>query len=182
MPMKKTRVSGHKIRPVPLTTKEQEFIQYQDSIDRLKNSKEYLDSIDAEYNKITALELLLNGFGFIDRENKVNWEFDPAISLIDPVAIGGWRVRYSGSYLKRFESRKRIFVSPFLNYGFRNQDLKGNLTVDFLYDPKKISSIRLNTGRYFGFVNQFATITDIARRSNFFEQETPLSVSSNGTV
>jgi hypothetical protein len=159
------------IRPVPLTTKEQEFIQYQDSIERLKNSKEYLDSIDAEYNKITALELLLNGFGFIDRENKVNWEFDPAISLIDPVAIGGWRVRYSGSYLKRFESRKRIFVSPFLNYGFRNQDLKGNLTVDFLYDPKKISSIRLNTGRYFGFVNQFATITDIARRSNFFEQE-----------
>ena len=159
------------IRPVPLTTKEQIFIEYQDSIERIKNSDEYLDSLDAAYNKTTALELALNGFGFINREKKVNWEFDPAISLIDPVAIGGWRVRYSGSYLKRYESRRRLFVNPFINYGFRNLDLKGNINVQFLYNPKKISNISLNAGRYFGFINQFATINDIVRRDNFFEQD-----------
>jgi hypothetical protein len=158
------------IRPIPLTEKERIFITYEDSMYRVRNSTEYLDSVDAIFNKITFLKITLNGIGHIDREKKEQWNFDPLISVIDPVAIGGWRVRYSISYFKRFESRKSIFVSPMLNYGFRNQDVKGNLNVRYLYNPKKLSVVSLNTGRYFGFVNNFATINDVFRRSNFYQQ------------
>ncbi len=159
------------IRPVPLTDKEREFIEYKDSIYRIITSEHYLDSIDSIANRITPLKLLWTGFGYINRDKKVNWDFNPAVSLIDPLAIGGWRVRYSFNYFKKFDSTRRtINVSPFLNYGFRNGDIKGNLSVNYKYNPKKLSYIRFNAGRYFDFVNNFATFADVFRRSNFFEQ------------
>lgn len=160
-----------KIRPIPLTDEEYRFIQYQDSLNRIKTSQVYLDSLDSAFNKVTALEVLWQGFGFINREKKTLITLDPAIGLIDPVAIGGFRLRYSASYYKKFVNRKSIVVSSFLNYGFRNEDLKGNLGIRHLYNPKKLSSISINAGKYFGFVNNFATITDIFNRSNFFEEQ-----------
>ena len=159
-----------KIRPLPLSKDEQAFVQYQDSLKRYRNSKEYLDSIDSAYNAINLLKVTLYGMGYRNREKKVNWSFDPLINVLDPLAIGGWRIRYSVSYFKRFPKRKSISVTPFLNYGFLNQDIKGNVRASFLYNPKKRSRITLNTGKYFGFVNQFATIGDIIRRDNFYEQ------------
>lgn len=160
----------NKIRPKPLSIKEQAFVMYQDSLKRVRNSKEYLDSIDSVYNKITIQKLLLRGFGHINRSKKQIWDFDPALNLLDPLAIGGWRVKYRFSYFKRFENRKSIYISPFLNYGFRNQDVKGSLYISHLYDPMKISRVSVSIGRYFGFVNNFATIGDIFRRSNFYDQ------------
>ena len=101
---------------MPLTTKERIYVEYQDSIERFKTSKEYLDSLDAASTTITVLKVLWSGFGHIDREKKVNWSFDPVISLIDPVAIGGWRFRYSFNYYKKFDSTKRTSsISPDFN-------------------------------------------------------------------
>jgi hypothetical protein len=147
------------------------FMAYKDSLNRVMNSEEYLDSIDSIYNKITLLKLAWTGFGRINRSEKTLWEFDPAIGFLDPLAIGGWRIRYNFSYTKRYENRKRLVVSPLLNYGFRNQDVRGNLSVNFLYDPKHLGIVSFDGGRYFGFVNGFATINDIARRDNFFENQ-----------
>ncbi len=158
------------IRPVPLSKDEREFIAYNDSIERIKNSSEYLDSIDAVFNKITPLKLLWEGFGKINRAKKQTWDFDPAISLLDPVAIGGWRVKYAVQYFKKFENRKSMRIIPRVHYGFKNNDLRGNLYFRYTYNPIKRSSVRLNTGRYFGFINQFATINDIVNRANFFNQ------------
>lgn len=160
-----------KIRPIPLTDEEYRFIQYQDSLKRVRTSQVYFESLDSAFNKVTALEVLWEGFGFINRKKKTLITLDPAIGLIDPVAIGGFRLRYSASYYKKFENRKSVRVSSFLNYGFRNEDLKGNFGIRHLYDPKKLSSISINAGKYFGFVNNFATITDIFNRSNFFEEQ-----------
>ncbi|MGB1038448.1 MAG: DUF5686 family protein [Bacteroidia bacterium] len=159
------------IRPIPLTPKEFKFINYQDSIHRIRTSKVYLDSIDSVYNRITLLKALWHGFGRINRDKKTLLTFDPAIGLLDPVAIGGWRIRYSVSYFKRYENRKAVRISPFVNYGFRNRDIKGNLGLWHLYNPKKRSTVSLNTGKYFGFVNNFATFTDVFNRSNYFDEQ-----------
>jgi hypothetical protein len=158
------------IRPVPLTEEEYQFITYQDSVIRLHTSKHYLDSIDSVYNKPTFMKIAWAGLGHINRDKKTHWDFDPITGIIDPVPIGGWRLRYSVNYFKKFENRKAISVSPFINYGLRNRDVKGNLGLYYLYNPKKISSISLNTGKYFGFVNNFATILDIFNRNNFYEE------------
>jgi hypothetical protein len=160
-----------KIRPVPLTYDENKFIRMQDSIKRIRTSKAYLDSIDSAYNKITLLKAVWSGMGHINRDKKTEWSFASMAEMIDPVAIGGFRLKYNLSYYKRFENRKSIFISPTLNYGFRNNDIKGNLSIETLYNPKKLSRASIYYGKYFGFVNQFATFNDLFNRQNFFEQD-----------
>lgn len=157
------------IRPEPLTQKEQVFVRYQDSLRMIRTSKHYLDSIDSLYNRITFLNLVWHGQGYINREKKENIEFSPLVSMLDPVAIGGWRVRYNLSYYRRFKNRKSIYVSPFFNYGFKNHDPKGSLYINFLYNPKKLSFLSFRTGKYFDFVNPYASLRSIIRRNNFFE-------------
>jgi hypothetical protein len=71
-------------------------------------------------------------------------------------------------YRKRFENRREIFVRPYLNYGFRNKDLLGQLELQYLYNPIKRSRISASFGKGFDVINGAATISDIARRSNFY--------------
>jgi len=160
-----------KIRPIPLTYDENKFIRMQDSINRIRTSKAYLDSIDSVYNQLTFLKVIWSGIGHINRDKKTEWSFASLAEMIDPVAIGGFRIKYGMSYYKKFEDRKSLFIAPSLNYGFRNQDLKGNITINTLYNPKKLSRASIYYGKYFGFVNQFATFNDLLNRQNFFEQD-----------
>ena len=158
------------LRPIPLTHDERIYINYQDSIQRLRLSKHYLDSVDSIFNKPSISKILLMGYSFINRDKKILWNFDPAIALLDPVAIGGLRLRYSVNYFKKYENYKTLYISPFLNYGFRNGDVKGNLAMQFKYNPKKQSTISIDLRKYFGFVNTFATIRDVFNRNNFYEE------------
>lgn len=160
------------IRPVPLTTDEAKFIAYKDSLLRITTSEWYLDSLDSAFNRITIPNLLWDGQGHINRDKKVLWRFDPALAMINPLAIGGFRLRYGLSYSKTFESRKKLYVSPALNYGFRNNDLKGGAYINFRYNPKKLGNINIGYYNEFNVVNSFATFQDVFGRANFFETNT----------
>lgn len=160
------------IRPLPLTNDESKFIAYQDSLLRVMNSTSYLDSIDSVFNRLTIPNLLWDGQGHINRDKKEMWRFDPALAMINPMAIGGFRLRYSVSFEKTFESRKKLYVAPLLNYGFRNNDMKGGGTVNLTYNPMRLARLNLSYYNEFGIVNQFATIQDILSRANFFETKT----------
>ena len=56
-----------RIRPEPLTKKEQRFQSVKDSIYDYVNSPAYLDSVDSVYNKVTFLDVVWNGVGFRNR-------------------------------------------------------------------------------------------------------------------
>lgn len=158
------------IRPEKLTLEEQIFVDKSDSLQRVRNSKEYLDSVDAEYNAITMRKILWDGVTRINREKEVRWNFGSLPNLIRPVAIGGPRINYGLSYYKRFKDRKNISINPNIHYGLRNEDFKGSLFINSLYNPLKRGYAALSFGRDFGVVNGFATLTDIARRDNFYEK------------
>ena len=159
-----------KIRPIPLTYQENKFIRMQDSINRIRSSKVYLDSIDSVFNQITFLKVIWSGMGHINRAKKTEWSFASVAAMINPIPIGGFRMRYDFSYYKRFENRKSIFISPRIDYGFRNSDVKGGFRINTLYNPKKLSRVTISHSKDFNFVNQFATINDAFNRQNFFEQ------------
>ena len=160
-----------RIRPEPLTETEQSFVRYRDSLKMVMTSVQYLDSIDSLYNRLTPIKLLWQGQGHINRVKKENIEFSPLISVLDPIAIGGWRVRYFCSYYKKFENRKSLSIAPFLNYGFKNNDFKRSLNVSYLHNPKKLTYINMFVGKYFDFVNPFAPLATIIKRDNFFEKD-----------
>jgi hypothetical protein len=73
--------------------------------------------------------------GHINRAKKTEWSFASVAAMINPIPIGGFRMRYDFSYYKRFENRKSIFISPRIDYGFRNSDVKGGFRINTLHNP-----------------------------------------------
>jgi len=159
------------IRPHPLTKDEQAVIKKKERLEILVNSKTYLDSIDKVYNRLTLPKMLYLGMGHINRTKKITWYFDPILGLVDPLAIGGWRLRYGLGYYKRFENRKQISINTNFTYGFRNQDLRGGINLNYFYNPMRVSSINFAVGSGFNIINGAATLSDIARRSNFYQNK-----------
>lgn len=152
----------------PLSLDEIKAIQRRDSLREWMESASFLDSLDSMYNRVTLLKLLWDGQGHINRAKKQTFEFSPLISVIDPVAIGGFRVRYYIEYFKRFENRKSFFLVPFASYGFLNKDLNWNLYSGYTYNPLKLSSVRLRLSKNFDLINPYDAFINMFRRSNFY--------------
>ncbi len=159
------------IRPKPLSKDEQTVIKEKERLEILMNSKVYLDSTDKVYNKITFAKIVYSGIGYINRSKKQTWFFDPILGFIDPLAIGGWRIRYGIGFYKRLENRKQVNIHTNFTYGIKNNDLKGNVSLFYFYNPIRNSSINIGFGSGFNVINGNATLADIARRSNFYQNE-----------
>ncbi len=168
---KKDSTFWESIRPKPLEIAEIQAIKEKERLDILQNSKVYLDSIDRVFNKLTFPKLTYIGIGHINRSKKIEWLFDPILGLVDPVAIGGLRIRYGFNFTKRYENRKEISIGTNATYGFKNADLKGFIWGNYFYNPLKISNIRLSTGSGFNVINGNATLQDIAKRANFYQNK-----------
>ncbi|MDP5122230.1 MAG: DUF5686 and carboxypeptidase regulatory-like domain-containing protein, partial [Spirosomaceae bacterium] len=157
------------IRPEPLTKDERKFVMYKDSVKAVMNSKEYLDSVDAVYNKVTFLKVAWQGVGHINRSRKREWYYNPLITTVNPFAVGGTRVQYGGTHYKRFENRQYFRSEILAGYGFLNQDIRGNINATYLYNPFRISTVGLYANRSINFINGNATILDFIRRNNFYK-------------
>ncbi|NBW37008.1 MAG: carboxypeptidase-like regulatory domain-containing protein, partial [Cytophagia bacterium] len=62
-------------RPEALSTDEKKLIAIRDSIEAVRSSKRYLDSINAKFNKVTIGEVLYHGVGFRNGEKKSSINF-----------------------------------------------------------------------------------------------------------
>ncbi|MCB9251890.1 MAG: carboxypeptidase-like regulatory domain-containing protein [Flavobacteriales bacterium] len=153
-----------------LTSNEKVYIKYKDSINAYRNSKEYLDSIDKVFNKITALKILWWGQGWLNRQKQVRVEFAPLVTMLRPGTVGGMRAGFFMRYSKRFESRKAITLAPYLHYGFLNKDLKGSLYFSHLYNPIRRSRYYFIAAREFQMINPYEAYINMFRRSNFYDQ------------
>lgn len=160
----------NKQRKDTLSKNEITFTRYRDSINLVRNSKAYLDSIDKIYNKITPLKILWWGQGYINRDKKVRVEFAPLVTMLQPGMIGGFRAGYFVQYNKRFANRQSITINPYINYGFLNEDLKGSLYISHLYKPLKRSRYYIYGAREFQMINPNDAFINMFKRSNFYDQ------------
>src|SRR5690606_25879971 len=97
-------------RPLQLKPEELAFIHEQDSIAQIVASDEYIDSVNAEYNRVTFFDVVLSGIGFRNREKRQEIFINPLISQIQILAVGGYRHRLGGYYSKEFKNAKAIRV------------------------------------------------------------------------
>ncbi len=155
------------IRVVPLTEVEREVVDYRDSVDAVVNSKEYQDSIQAEYNKIQLLDLVWDGVGFRNNQKKSHLLFPPIPELLDFELVGGFRVGPSLSYSRQWENGQRFSFWGEANIGLRNKDIIGEFSSFYRYNPHKLSDIRLKAGRDFESVNAFESILNQLKSSNY---------------
>jgi hypothetical protein len=145
-------------RPIQLKTEELDFIAQQNRIDSIKQSEHYLDSLDAEFNKITFFDVALNGIGLRNRYKKQEIYIAPLLN-VDFFGVGGFRYEMAGSYSKKFENAHALKVSPRLNYGFRAQDLKYVMNVQYTFLPRKFGMVEITAGdMYERLTNQLNAI------------------------
>ncbi|MDN5201259.1 DUF5686 and carboxypeptidase regulatory-like domain-containing protein [Fulvivirgaceae bacterium BMA10] len=165
-----------KIRPMPLTIKELKDYKIKDSLQVVKESKLYKDSIDRKSNKANFGNVFLTGYTFRKSYKRQYFFVDPLISLFQFNTIEGLATNIKVAYVKAFENRKFYRIEPELRYGFSNNKLNARIRALYYYNPKKFSYGSLSFGTFIHQINQenpinplTNTITTLTEERNYIK-------------
>ena len=161
-----------RLRPVTFKASEIKFIVKADSIKQYHESPEYKRKQDSIYNHIGLVDVLLNGFGHKDRSKGYTFWFDPLIEQINLVGIGGYRHRLGGGLLLEFPNNQMLHFDGMVDYGFRNQDVKGRVGIGFTFLPKKFMRTFIRFGDFYDQINNYESVQAIFSRSNYVRTKT----------
>jgi len=118
-------------RPIQLTLEEKTDYQKKEILARKRESKEYLDSLDRENNKIKIGNFISGGINIRNRYKRESYHFDaiPAALLFNTVE--GFAIDYSASYIKRTDTlnNRNFALRANIRYGFANKLLNANTAV-----------------------------------------------------
>ena len=116
---KKDSLYWKKIRPVPLTTEELTDYVKKDSIQILKNSKTYLDSVDTEQNKFSATDVLF-GYSYGNSYKKQRFSISSPLFGTHYNTVQGFNTSVDVSYRKNLDDNFGNFwrIYSKMNYGF----------------------------------------------------------------
>lgn len=157
-----------KLRPAPLTREEQRKKFVQDSLTAIYTSEAYLDSVDTEFNKITLLKVVALGIDHRNREKKTQWYFTSLIDFIEPVGIAAPRAGPYARFFKKFDNDQWLQTWVNSSIGLLNGDVRGNIGVYHLYNPKKLATYFARYSHGLGSLNWAAQYFDQLKLSNYF--------------
>ena len=115
-------------RPVPLTEEESKNYIKKDSIEVVRKSKTYLDSIDAKTNKFKIQKIIT---GYTYKSSHDHWSFNYQgilnFSSLSFNTVQGWNLDSGFSYRKwNEETGKYTYISSTFNYGLAEDRLRVN--------------------------------------------------------
>ncbi|WCO00493.1 DUF5686 and carboxypeptidase regulatory-like domain-containing protein [Psychroserpens ponticola] len=122
------------VRPVPLTDEEITDYIKKDSIQIVKDSKVYKDSVDQVNNKFKFSNII---GGYTYSNTYENWRagITSPIEAISFNTVQGWNGNVGGFYTKSFDDYKRYFsVNGNINYGFSDHRLRGTLSTTYKFN------------------------------------------------
>lgn len=156
-------------RKVALSDEERQLLRRQDSINAILNKKEYLDSVDKEFNRITFWKVVWFGIDRRNRTKKTQWSISSLAGMIEPIYIAGPRISPNFDYFKKWENERYIDTYVKASVGILNGDIKGTARVRYLYDPFKQSAVYLRFREDFDLIRQQDALSQIFLRDNFIE-------------
>ncbi len=129
---KKDSLFWNTIRPVPLTLEERTDYTKKDSIQIVKESKPYLDSIDRVNNKFKLGSIL--GYSYQNSHKDYRLGFDIPLLGVQFNTVQGYTAKTNVFFTKNYDDFKRYFrANADLQYGFSDDRLRatGSLTYKF---------------------------------------------------
>ncbi|WP_161890082.1 DUF5686 and carboxypeptidase regulatory-like domain-containing protein [Pontibacter russatus] len=142
------------VRPVPLTQEEVTDYHKKDSLEVIKKSQPYQDSLDGVRNVPSFGNFLVRGYTYSNTYKGRFFGINPAIgvtgepSMLQYNTVEGAVADLRMQYTRRFEDRTRYEIAPAVRYGFANEKLNAKLRLTYNYDPIGNSTISLEGGRY----------------------------------
>ncbi|MBN2681579.1 MAG: carboxypeptidase-like regulatory domain-containing protein [Bacteroidales bacterium] len=158
-------------RPLVLKDNELNFIHKTDSLRDYYSSDEFYAKLDSAFNRIDWW-FWLAGVGRRNRSKGTEWYVSGLPEQVNPFGVGGYRHKLPGYFNKEFKNNWLLENKGFIDYGFRNEDVKGKISVGLTYFPLKFVRTRIIAGSFYEMINQYASIEQTFARSNYVHSKT----------
>ncbi len=122
---KKDSLYWQTVRPVPLTSEELFDYVKKDSIQVLRNSKTYLDSVDRVRNKFNFSNLIF-GYSYSNSFEKNNFSISSPLFGTNYNTVQGWNTSLNLNFRQNLDENfgKYWRISGEVNYGFSDEKLR----------------------------------------------------------
>ena len=136
------------IRPVPLLDEEALDYVRKDSLEKIRETDAYKDSIDRKNNrKFTVGNILLQGKTISRSSRNTYFTIPSVLQTLQYNPVEGMVIDAPFTFEKTFSERKRLVVIPHLRYGFSNQLLHAWGTVRYNSGKRNPESIAVSGGK-----------------------------------
>jgi len=149
-------------RPIPLVIQEVEDYQKKDSIQELRESKTYLDSIDAEGNKFRVFDVI-TGYNYNNSYKKQSAGYNGLTGKVNFNTVQGWNVGTGFYYRQKDEQNSfREFwdIQANVNYGFSDEQIRGNVFFRKRFNYFSKSYFSFNAGLLVQQINNTEPISE----------------------
>lgn len=154
-------------RIISLTEEEKRFIIIKDSIHERLNRKDYLDSIDAIFNKVTPMKILWFGVDHRNRPKQVQWTINSVAATARPFYVTGPRLSPGFSYYRKWKNQKFIDLYNEISYGLVDKTVFTQNWFRYRYNPFRYSDISVSFRNDVDVIRNYDAISQIFNPSNF---------------
>ncbi|MCK7591229.1 DUF5686 and carboxypeptidase regulatory-like domain-containing protein [Subsaxibacter sp. CAU 1640] len=143
---KKDSLYWKTIRPVPLTSEEINDYVKKDSIQIVRESKTYKDSVDAVNNKFKFGDLL-GGYNYSNTYKEYSWGISSPLTTLTFNTVQGWNADVGGYYRKNYDKFKRyLSIGGSVNYGFNDDRLRGTVGATYKFNNTSRAYLSVSGG------------------------------------
>ncbi|MEO0528164.1 MAG: DUF5686 and carboxypeptidase regulatory-like domain-containing protein [Bacteroidota bacterium] len=143
---KKDSLYWEKVRSVPLTIEESVDYTVKDSLQIIRKSQKYLDSVDAKNNKIT-LGSLFFGYSYDNTFKDTYYRFESPLGKTNFNTVQGWHTGFGLDYLKLNEEQgTRFNINTDMDYGISDKRLRIKGEVSYRFNNFSRPRLRLSGG------------------------------------
>ncbi|QKJ31211.1 carboxypeptidase-like regulatory domain-containing protein [Mucilaginibacter mali] len=117
-------------RPIPLTDEEITDYKKKDKLAARRESKPYLDSIDAKRNKFNIGKLIIgSGYSHYNRYDRESYHFNSLSQSLLFNTVEGFAIDYGAGFRKQIDSNtnRNLNLAGKIRYGFANQKWHGSI-------------------------------------------------------
>jgi hypothetical protein len=158
---KKDNSFWNAIRPVPLTDEESTDYVKKDSIQTLRKSKVYLDSIDKKDNKFKWIKVL-SGYKYQNSYKKWSINYSGPLTSLRFNTVQGYTLSAGLSYTKRnTEDRTFSSLGTTLNYGFAENKLRAKVDYSNRFNNHNFATFNASAGSDIVQFNETDPISNI---------------------
>ncbi|MFE3870887.1 DUF5686 and carboxypeptidase regulatory-like domain-containing protein [Flavobacterium sp. ZS1P70] len=202
---KKEDAFWNTIRPIPLTIEESSDYIKKDSLQTIRKSQKYMDSIDAKENKFKILKLL-TGYTYKNSTKKHSFSYEGLLNLVSLSfnTVQGYNFDSGFKYTNwKNQENKGIYTSLSIkpNYGFAEDRLRvtGQFTHRFnnqnyatlyvtggssvkQFNPNELISKVINTISTLAFKNNFMKLYNLESAAIGYSQDIANGVNLGGKI
>ena len=134
------------MRPVPLTEEEISDYLLKDSIQKVRESKPYLDSIDSKSNRFKMSNSMF-GYEFKNSFNDWSIGYRSPLYNFNFNTVQGYNSKLDLYYRKNYDKYRRyLSVNAMLQYGFSDDRLRGTTSITYKFNNVKKPFLVLSAG------------------------------------